>query len=367
MKFYLKENVYDAALNRIRYLFDEFPNVIVNVSGGKDSTVVRNLALQVAEEKGRLPLKVFFCDLEAEWQTVIEYLRVIMADPRIEPIWMQIPMRLFNATSIDVPYLHCWEPGKEWMREKEPNSIKENVFGVDRVVDLFEAYNRVMFPDTKTCRIAGIRCEESPARTMGLTAYETYKGITWGKKEDPKREHYTFYPIYDWVYTDVWKSIYDNDWSYCKIYDYMYQYGVPIRKMRISSVIHESAVNTLFYLQEIEGETWSKLTQRVQGTNTAGQMQKQFYCPDELPFMFKDWWEYRDYLLEHLITDPKVQAKLRQQIKNADNLYTEEAQADLVKQEINIILNHEHEGVKFSTFAAGHGRFLKNYGVRDRG
>jgi predicted phosphoadenosine phosphosulfate sulfurtransferase len=35
-------NVYDAALERFRYLFDNFDKVVVSFSGGKDSTVCLN-------------------------------------------------------------------------------------------------------------------------------------------------------------------------------------------------------------------------------------------------------------------------------------------------------------------------------------
>lgn len=35
MKIYSNKTVYEAALDRIRFLFDEFPNIIVGVSGGK--------------------------------------------------------------------------------------------------------------------------------------------------------------------------------------------------------------------------------------------------------------------------------------------------------------------------------------------
>src|SRR3954453_22875588 len=126
MKIYLQQNVYEAALDRLRYLFSEFPNVVVNFSGGKDSTVILNLTLKVAEELGRLPVKVMFIDQEAEWDCVIDYIHRVMSDPRVEPIWFQMPLRLFNATSTPDPWLDCWGEGKEWLREKEPNSITEN-------------------------------------------------------------------------------------------------------------------------------------------------------------------------------------------------------------------------------------------------
>ena len=64
MKIYSKKNVLDAAYERINYLFDEFENVVIGFSGGKDSTTVLNLALKVATEKNRLPLSVLWIDQE---------------------------------------------------------------------------------------------------------------------------------------------------------------------------------------------------------------------------------------------------------------------------------------------------------------
>ncbi len=51
-RYFLKQNVHDAALDRIRWVFSEFETVYVSFSGG---TVVLGLSLQVAEELGRLP------------------------------------------------------------------------------------------------------------------------------------------------------------------------------------------------------------------------------------------------------------------------------------------------------------------------
>ena len=91
MKFYSNNNVYEESINRIEYFFDEFEEVIVGFSGGKDSTVTLNLALEVAEKKNRLPLKVLFIDQEAEWQGTIDYVKEVMYDNRVEPLWFQMP------------------------------------------------------------------------------------------------------------------------------------------------------------------------------------------------------------------------------------------------------------------------------------
>ena len=119
MKIYSNKTVLEAALERIRFLFDEFPNIIVGVSGGKDSTVVYNLALQVAREKNRLPLKCLFVDQEAEWEATIDTITEIMENPDVEPKWYQMPIKLFNATSTTDHWLMCWDKKEEhrWMRE----------------------------------------------------------------------------------------------------------------------------------------------------------------------------------------------------------------------------------------------------------
>ena len=303
MRIYSQQNVFDAALDRIRYLFNEFPNIIIGFSGGKDSTIVYNLAMIVAKEKNRLPLKVMFLDQEAEWQCVIDYIRIVMSNKDVEPLWFQMPLRLFNATSHTEDWLYCWEEGKDWIREKEKISIKGNRYDCDRFVRLFAKILEVDFKDKKTCYLSGVRCEESPSRFMGLTYWATYKWITWGRVESKKLNHYAFYPIYDWSYTDVWKAIENNNWEYCKLYDYMYLYGVDICHMRVSNVHHETAIYSLFFLQEIEPDNWNKIVKRINGINTAGQLGEDEFFIKDLPYMFEGWEEYRNYLLENLISE----------------------------------------------------------------
>lgn len=352
MKIYTKQNVYEAALDRIRYLFDEFENVIVNCSGGKDSTVIFNLTLQVAREKNRLPLKVFFLDQEAEWQATIDYMKTVMYHPDVEPLWLQVPFREFNATSHTEHWLWAWDPKKKWLREKEPIAIKENHYGTDRFYEMLTAVSLVDYPDLKTAKIAGVRAEESPRRALGLTSYPCYKHITWGRVESKKLDHYTFYPIYDWSYTDIWKAIHDNGWAYNKVYDYMYSHGTPIHKMRVSNVHHETAISTLFYLQEFEPDTWNKLVDRLGGINTAKHLTSAMYVPKELPKAFNGWREYRDYLADNLLSDD-IKAKFVKRFRLMDNRYkamNNWGKDQMYRVQINSILLNDYEFTKMENW-----------------
>ena len=104
----MEQNVFDAAVERINRIFDDFQNIVVSFSGGKDSTVVLELTIAIARQRNRLPVKVLFIDQEVEWQHTIDYVRRVMSRPEVEPIWLQMPIKLFNATSHTDDWLWCW-------------------------------------------------------------------------------------------------------------------------------------------------------------------------------------------------------------------------------------------------------------------
>jgi len=348
MKVYKNQNVFDAALDRMRWIFSEFPNPVVAVSGGKDSTVVFQLAMIVAEELNRLPLKVFFLDQEAEWQGTIDIIKEIMYDERVEPYWCQVPFVLFNATSSTDQWLECWDASKKdiWIHQQDPISIKENHTGEIRFAKLFDALMEYHFDGEKMCLIGGMRTEETPKRFLSLTNKAIYNGRTWGKRLSRKQEHYTFYPIYDWSFSDVWKSILDNDWNYNRIYDAQYRFGIPVRYMRVSNVHHETAIRQLFYMQEIEPETHNRLTRRLAGIDMATKFGSDDYgVVSELPFMFDNWREYRDYLLEHLILNKDHQEQFLKRFKYADEIFQEDLGDVKYKVSIQSILRNDWEGI----------------------
>lgn len=64
LKQYNVTNVYDAALERINYIFDHFNSIYVSFSGGKDSGTVLNICIDEARKRDR-KIGVLFIDLEA--------------------------------------------------------------------------------------------------------------------------------------------------------------------------------------------------------------------------------------------------------------------------------------------------------------
>ena len=73
---YLNENVYEALQRRLKFLFEEFDNIFVSFSGGKDSGLLLNLVLDF--QKAHYPDKrigVFHQDFEAQYTVTTEYVR----------------------------------------------------------------------------------------------------------------------------------------------------------------------------------------------------------------------------------------------------------------------------------------------------
>ena len=365
MRIFKNQTVYEAAIERINWLFDEFPNVAVAVSGCKDSSVIFELTLQVARERNRLPLDVMFTDQEGEWASTIEMIRYMMYHPDVKPFWLQVPIVLFNATSTEQPWLECWNEDAEdlWVHPRDPIAITENVYGTVRFKDLFDKFLAVEYADRRTAFIGGVRAEESPNRATALTDQVTYKWATWGRIVSKKLGHYVFYPLYDWAYSDVWKAIHANNWKYSTHYDKLYQYGVHVRDMRVSNLHHETAVQNLFFLQEFEPETYARLTGRLQGIDTAGKLgETNDFFVSSLPFMFSSWREYRDYLLENLITNPDWRRRLEKMFEQNDRDLGEETGNEKYRREIQSILTNDWEGAKMANYQAN----IKNRALRKR-
>ena len=312
---YKENNVFEEAIERINMIFDYNDDVIVSMSGGKDSTVVFHLAYDIAKERGRLPLKVFWLDQEAECQHTVDYMEYIMRLPGVKPLWFQIPFEFPNNLSRTggKESLLIWDPAQKdkWLHPQSDIAITESPVVITKNRD--KAFYTLMDklpecyvePEAKNCAVlSGMRIQESHNRRAAIAfGKATFRGETWASKGNKKGKCRVFWPIYDFTNDDIWTAIARNHWEYNKVYDFMYQYGVNKQRMRVSALIHETAFTAIKMLQEFEPETYNRYVRRVSGTSS---MNHSFDMtgPGDLPFMFKDWKEYRDYLLANII-EPK--------------------------------------------------------------
>ena len=101
MKEYLSQSVYEAALSRLEYVFDEFDQVLVAFSGGKDSGVLLNLAYDYAEETNQKEkLIMYHLDYEAQYQMTTNYVTETFEKfDDIQRYWLCLPIRAQSAVS----------------------------------------------------------------------------------------------------------------------------------------------------------------------------------------------------------------------------------------------------------------------------
>lgn len=332
---YAGETVLEASKRRISFVFDHFEEIVCSISGGKDSTALAHLSLSEAHRRGRR-IGLFLLDEEVLYGSSVEqvnYLMELFPDVT-KKMWMQIPFHLTNATSVKESQLVCWEPKKHkiWMRTRRDDAIKGKPWAVETETVAckekgFGFYDAITNYERTFCGAAfliGLRAAgESPNRWRAVTKHPVDIGgskVYWGSR---KGENFTLYPIYDWIYHDVWKYIWDNKVKYSKIYDLQFRKGYSFGQMRVSSLIHEKSFKSICDLPEFEPKTYDRLLRRVKGISLAQETGKaaKLFRTAKLPKNFDSWRAYRDFLLRTHSDRDRVRIFEERFSRHLDNEY----------------------------------------------
>ena len=306
-KEYTDKTVLKASRERISYIFDEFDNIIVSVSGGKDSTVLCHLALQEARKRGR-KIGIFFLDEEVVYRNTVEQVEYLMSlyPENTNRFWLQIPFNLTNSTSFADGQVKCWEQSKKklWMHPRKKENILTKTWSHEtKIADknkgfgFYDVLYNFELSFENTAFLVGLRADESLNRYRTMVKHKGYKDIYWSTKR--AGTNYTFYPIYDWGFHDVWKYIGEQKIRYHKYYDFAYKKGKHINEIRVSSLTHEKSFKSIQDLPEFEFDTYEKLLKRIKGISFAQETakDKKMFKVQTLPKNYKTWREYRDFLL----------------------------------------------------------------------
>lgn len=279
-KIPLKQNVLEAAKERIAYTFDNFPKIYCSFSGGKDSTTMLHLIMDECIKRDR-KIGVLFIDLEGQYKLTIDHIQECydMYSEYIIPHWLCLPIHLRNAVSVYDPFWVCWDKKEEenWIRKPPTMGIlDEQMFPFFRHGMEFEEFmveygiwyvDHDGNPEDTACFV-GIRTDESlnRFRTLSSTTKQTFEGKQWTTKVSSNL--YNIYPIYDWKTQDIWAYHGKNpNRCYNTLYDLMCKAGLTIHQQRICQPYGDDQRRGLWLFQLIEPETWARVVSRVNGAN----------------------------------------------------------------------------------------------------
>lgn len=281
-KRYLDLNVYEAFQERMAFIFQEFDNIFVSFSGGKDSGLLLQLVLDYKRTHHcSQTIGVFHQDFEAQYELTTDYVEQIFDKylDEIEPYWVCLPMAVRTALSSYQMYWYPWDDKKEdmWVRtmpdkpyvihlEKNPMRTYRYRMLQEDLAKQFSRWYKLSHGNKKTVCLLGIRADESLQRYSGfLNKKYGYKDQCWISKQF--KDVWSASPLYDWTTSDVWVAYRKFHYPYNKLYDLYHKAGLKPSQMRVASPFNDYAKDSLNLYRVLEPKTWSKLVGRVQGAN----------------------------------------------------------------------------------------------------
>ncbi len=284
-KKYLDINVYDSLMLRLKFIFEEFENIFVSFSGGKDSGLLLSLVLDY--KRKYYPNKmigVFHQDFEAQYSYTTRYVEETFENLKNEAelYWVCLPMATRTALSNYEMYWYPWDDAKKelWVRQlpeheyvitldNNPITTYKYKMHQEDLAKQFGRWYKLSHGETSTICLLGIRADESLHRYSGfLNKKKGYKHQCWITQQF--KNVWCGSPLYDWSVSDVWHAISLNHYKYNPLYDLFYQAGVKPSAMRVASPFNDYAKDSLNLYRVIEPDTWVKLLGRVKGVNFAG-------------------------------------------------------------------------------------------------
>ncbi len=317
IKRYTDSNVYDNLQKRLKFIFEEFENIYVSFSGGKDSTLLLNLVLDFKRKYyPNKKIGVYHQDFEAQYSVTTKFIEDTFEKIKdeVEPYWLCLPAATRTALSNYQMYWYPWDDQKEdiWVREmpkfdyvinlkNNPITTYKYKMPQEQMAKQFGRWYRQVHGDGSTICLLGIRADESLQRYNGfLNKKYSYKNQCWISKQF--KNVWSASPLYDWTISDVWHANFKFKYDYNPLYDMFYMAGVNVSQMRVASPFNDSAKESLNLYRILDPEIWVKLLGRVKGVNFTSIYAKtkaMGYRNITLPEGYT-WKEYTKFLLATL-------------------------------------------------------------------
>lgn len=319
VKVYQNENVYEAFNHRLDYICSYFDHLIISFSGGKDSGLMLELVRLYYEShdwmKKGIKVSVFYLDYEGNYQETKDYIERSMGKyPEFDYYHVCLPVSASCGISMSQSTWLPWDPEHHelWLNSIPPEAIclENQEFPFFKVgmsdYEFQSKFCQWLHREKEVVRTAvlvGIRAQESLNRYNAVTREETFSRFgTTNFSHRISQDVFNFYPMYDWLFEDIWRANAKFELDYNHLYDLYYQAGVPYKSMRVANPFHQCGVHSLKLYQALEPATWGKLVGRVNGANFAalyGGTAAMGYRGAALP-KGHTWKSYVEFLLETL-------------------------------------------------------------------
>ena len=247
-----------VAVERYRLLFELYDEVVVSISGGKDSTCILELGRMAAAAAGRR-VQAAFWDQEIQYPETVAYLARLQSAGAIDLTWYCVPIRSGNAWDTADPHWYPWAPEARevWARAVPAGANTVGPVGyrpqtVEERLSLGEKIHHIAharLPRTY-CETLGRRTEESPVRkAMG-------KAIGWHQAPNLAKRRYAAkaYPILEWTTREVWQFIRDYELDWNRAYLRMWQGGLSAHQSRIGQWFGEEPSIALHLMRKLAPE-----------------------------------------------------------------------------------------------------------------
>jgi len=324
MKKYLEIDVYEAANQRIDYIFKNFERIYLSFSGGKDSGVMLNLVLDYMRKNGiTKKIGLMILDNEANYNLSLEFMHSIVSKnlDLLEPFWCCLPITLpCTVSSYDVDW-QCWgeKDKSSWIKPMSDMPYITNMqnhkfdFFVENMgyQEFWDKFGDWYGQGKDVACMIGIRTHESLNRWRAIMNEDkvTHGGHMWTKKNT--NYVYNCYPIYDWRTEDIWVANAKFEWEYNKLYDIFWKAGLSIYQMRVASPFMSESKSSLNLYRVIDPTIWARLCSRVHGANFVATYGKQInYNSFKLP-KGHTWKSFVKFLLDTLPEETAINFKSR--------------------------------------------------------
>lgn len=253
-KHFVDMDVLSASRKRIKNIFSNGIPISLSISGGKDSIVLNDLVFKMCQsgEIDKSLIEVDFVDEEAIYPCIektVMSMRKQWQSIGVPFNWWCIECKhfnCFNSLTNDESFI-CWDRTKKdvWVRSMPRFAKTEHPLFRPRVDTYQDFMSRV---NKHKITLVGVRCAESIQRRTYVASNKYVK--------------LRAFPIYDWKDSDIWLYIDHNGLDYPKAYEYMYQTGLGLNKMRISQFFSVDTAGSLVKMCEYYPDLFNKICRR---------------------------------------------------------------------------------------------------------